>query len=237
MSCDDKGNVVMATAGRMRMIRRSGDYDGLRYLIETWDQDYKRWRPLVGANDGSVAMQRWQEIIAEHFMVTDHVQKNVHENVHARVTRPTWETSETSETTAAKQTKEAEKARQTAEKELIPCGFENIRIEEARQPGGIETDSDKRKDIPVFTGFVDYFPLAMAEVARLSKAANDKHNPGEPLHWSKHLSNDHADCLMRHLLEAGTMDTDGFSHTVKVAWRAMALLQIELEGADNGGRD
>ena len=42
-------------------------------------------------------------------------------------------------------------------------------------------------------------------------------------------SNDHADCIARHLLEHGTIDTDGFSHTVKVAWRAMALLQTEIE--------
>jgi hypothetical protein len=93
----------------------------------------------------------------------------------------------------------------------------------------LATDSDERKDIPVYSGFMAYFPDAMAEVARLSLEGNRKHNPGQPLHWSKDKSNDHADCLGRHLLEQGVMDTDGFSHTVKVAWRAMALLQTELE--------
>lgn len=98
----------------------------------------------------------------------------------------------------------------------------------------IATDSDekqeskKRKDAPVFTGFAKYFPNAIMEVARLSKAANDKHNPNEPLHWSKDKSNDHSDCLMRHQLEVGTIDTDGFDHAVKVAWRAMAQLEILL---------
>lgn len=91
------------------------------------------------------------------------------------------------------------------------------------------TDSQERKDTPVFSGFMSYFPLAMAEVARLSKEGNDKHNPGEPLHWSKDKSADHEDCIARHLLERGKIDTDGFSHTVKVAWRAMALLETELE--------
>ena len=93
-------------------------------------------------------------------------------------------------------------------------------------------DSDKRKDIPVYAGFMAYFPDAIAEVARLSKVGNDKHNPGEPLHWSRDKSSDHADCIARHLLEHGEIDTDGFSHTVKVAWRAMALLQVEEEERD-----
>ena len=93
----------------------------------------------------------------------------------------------------------------------------------------LPTDSQERKDTPVFSGFIEYFPAAVAEVARLSKAGNDKHNPGEPLHHARGKSNDHADCLLRHLMEAGKPDDDGFSHTVKVAWRAMAMLQEELE--------
>lgn len=94
----------------------------------------------------------------------------------------------------------------------------------------IPTDSQERKDAPVYSGVMAYFPLAMIEIARLSKAGNDKHNPGEPLHWARGKSTDHADCIARHLLEHGTIDPDdGFSHTVKVAWRALALLQEELE--------
>jgi hypothetical protein len=34
---------------------------------------------------------------------------------------------------------------------------------------------------------------------------------------------------VRHLIERGTRDTDGQRHTAKVAWRALALLQEELE--------
>ncbi len=98
----------------------------------------------------------------------------------------------------------------------------------------LETDSDKRKAIPVHTGFNQYFPDAIAEVAQLSYDSNEKHNPGEPLHWSRDKSDDHADCLMRHQLEAGTRDTDGHLHSTKVAWRAMAQLQLEIE---NGRRD
>jgi len=91
-------------------------------------------------------------------------------------------------------------------------------------------NSEQRKDTPLFSGCLNYFPLALQEVARLSKAGNDKHNPGEPLHWSRDKSNDHADCLARHLLDIGKIDEeDGFSHTVKVAWRSLALLETELE--------
>ena len=88
-----------------------------------------------------------------------------------------------------------------------------------------------RKATPIATGVLDYFPLALAEVARVSKAGNDQHNPGQPLHWAKGKSTDHADSLVRHLLDRGTMDTDGQRHTAKVAWRALALLQTELENA------
>lgn len=90
-------------------------------------------------------------------------------------------------------------------------------------------DAKERKDTPIATGVLDYFPDAIAEVARVSKAGNDQHNPGQPLHWAKEKSTDHADCIARHLLERGTWDTDGMRHSAKVAWRALALLQVELE--------
>jgi hypothetical protein len=93
----------------------------------------------------------------------------------------------------------------------------------------VTQDAKERKDMPVTTGVLDYFPLALLEIARVSKAGNDQHNPGQPLHWEKGLSTDHADCLVRHLLERGTIDKDGMRHTAKVAWRALALLQTELE--------
>ena len=90
-------------------------------------------------------------------------------------------------------------------------------------------DAKQRKATPITTGVLDYFPLAIAEIARVSKAGNDQHNPGQPLHWAREKSTDHADCLVRHLLDRGTFDTDGQRHSGKVAWRALALLEVELE--------
>ncbi len=93
----------------------------------------------------------------------------------------------------------------------------------------LSTDSAARKDVPLATGCLDYFPLALAEVAKLSKVGNDKHNPGEPINWSRHKSSDHADSLLRHFTERGKMDKDGIPHSAKAAWRALAILQLELE--------
>lgn len=92
-----------------------------------------------------------------------------------------------------------------------------------------ELTAQQRKQRPVFSGVLRYFPDALLEVAHCSWVGNEQHNPGEPLHWAKEKSTDEADALMRHLMEAGTYDTDGIRHTAKVAWRALALLQRELE--------
>jgi hypothetical protein len=91
-----------------------------------------------------------------------------------------------------------------------------------------------RKAVPLFTGVFKYFPDALIEVARLSKIGNDQHNPGEPLHWSKHKSFDHGNCILRHQLDAGAIDDDNVRHSTKVAWRALAQLQIEIEAEKAG---
>lgn len=93
----------------------------------------------------------------------------------------------------------------------------------------LPTDPKARKAIPLVTGCLDYFPLALAEVAKVSVAGNAQHNPGKPLHWDKSKSTDHADTIGRHLAERGTVDSDGQRHSAKLAWRALALLQTELE--------
>lgn len=51
------------------------------------------------------------------------------------------------------------------------------------------------------SGCVNYFPAALAGVAKHSKMGNDKHNPGEPLHHARGKSMDHGDCVLRHLMD------------------------------------
>ena len=95
----------------------------------------------------------------------------------------------------------------------------------------LPTDAAERKDVPIASGVLDYFPDALIAVARLSQKGNEQHNPGQPLHWDRDKSTDEADALMRHFLDRGTLDKDGIPHSAKVAWRALALLQKEEEDA------
>ena len=95
----------------------------------------------------------------------------------------------------------------------------------------LPTDAKTRKNIPITTGVLDYFPDAIAAVAECSRVGNDQHNPGEPLHWARGKSTDQADCIARHLIDRGKIDTDGVRHSAKVAWRALALLQLEIEAS------
>jgi len=103
----------------------------------------------------------------------------------------------------------------------------------------LPTDAQERKNIPVYSGFVCYFPHAIAEVAKLSKAGNDQHNPGTPLHWDRSKSGDERDALMRHVLD-GAMLQESWDYPLDeailearaVAWRAMAHLEKLCECRD-----
>lgn len=117
-------------------------------------------------------------------------------------------------------------------------GFDNINsipgIIRKRTPADAKAESDARKATPIFSGVMMYFGDALAAVAELSRKGNDKHNPGQPLHWSREKSNDHADCVARHLIDIGPDWTaidheDELLHAVKLAWRSLAVLQIAIE--------
>lgn len=97
-------------------------------------------------------------------------------------------------------------------------------------PPILPVTSQARKQTPMYMGLIRYFPDALAAVAQVSFIGNEKHNPGEPLHWSRGKSDDHLDCVIRHAVEAGTIDPDDQClHAAKLAWRALANLQIEIE--------
>lgn len=103
----------------------------------------------------------------------------------------------------------------------------------------LPTDSKERKDTPIFSGVLMYFPDAIAEVAKVSKIGNDKHNPGQPLHWSRGKSDDHLDAASRHLIDAGPdgsgTDENGVLHLAYNAWRSLAKLQLVCEARDAQG--
>jgi len=110
----------------------------------------------------------------------------------------------------------------------------------------LPTDTAERKQIPLFSGCLAYFPAALAGVARHSKVGNDKHNPGEPLHHARGKSMDHEDCILRHLTDLADMlarrqrrgnelaatarNDELFTKPIldeanALAWRALALSQ------------
>jgi hypothetical protein len=93
----------------------------------------------------------------------------------------------------------------------------------------LPVEATERKKFPIGTGVLDYFPAAIAEVSNVSFVGNEQHNPGEPLHWARGKSTDQEDTMMRHYLERGTRDVDGQRHSAKMVWRALAILQLELE--------
>ena len=97
---------------------------------------------------------------------------------------------------------------------------------------GLPTEDAERKQIRMYTCFVKYFPLAMAEVAKLSKIANEQHNPGATPHWDMSKSKEELDSMMNHIVDIACgveVDVaDRQLHRTKIAWRAMANLERYL---------
>ena len=94
-----------------------------------------------------------------------------------------------------------------------------------------DEEKNGRKGMPVYSGVLTYFPDALKEVAKCSLAGQKQHNQGDKLYWDKNKSFDNEDALVRHLIDhsKNPVDEDGVLHLAKVAWRALASLQIYLE--------
>ena len=101
-------------------------------------------------------------------------------------------------------------------------------------PFGNQDTAKERKDTPVFSGVLKYFPNALKEVSKCSQAGNDQHGNGEKLFWDRSKSGDELDALARHLIDhsINPVDEDGQLHLAKVSWRALAALEKYLEGQD-----
>jgi len=87
--------------------------------------------------------------------------------------------------------------------------------------GKLPQGAAERKAIPIYTGFVKYFPLAIAEVAKISLQGGLQHGQtAQTLHWDRSKSGDELDAMMRHVID---------EDWAQVAWRAMANLQKQIE--------
>ncbi len=88
----------------------------------------------------------------------------------------------------------------------------------------LPTDPQERKDIPLYTGCIKYFPRALAAVAKLSLVGGQQHGQtAATLHWDRSKSSDELDAMMRHIIDE---DWDA------VAWRALAHLEKQLESPE-----
>lgn len=96
--------------------------------------------------------------------------------------------------------------------------------------------SEDRKRVPLFRGLLGYFPAALMGVAQHSMVSNEKHNPGEELHHARGKSMDHADCIIRHLMDLADIKADDargypinpeqlLEEVNALCWRALALSQ------------
>jgi hypothetical protein len=95
-----------------------------------------------------------------------------------------------------------------------------------------KTKAEIRKNTPVYTGYLKYFPLVPGEVAKTSLAGNKQHLDGKPLHWDRNKSKDQLDAALRHLIDHARgelKDDDGTYHLAKAIWRLSAELQLILE--------
>ena len=81
----------------------------------------------------------------------------------------------------------------------------------------IGSNSEQRKRVPIYTGFIKYFPDAIIEVTKQSTRGMLQHDTPT---WNKDISKDELDALMRHMIE---------EDWAAVAWRAMANLQRKCD--------
>lgn len=120
--------------------------------------------------------------------------------------------------------------------------FQKLREHEIKEQAALKmtlpTDSAERKNYPIMSGCLNYFPAAIAGIANISKKGNDKHNPGQPLHHARGKSMDHGDCIIRHLIdvenlvaaynrkEPGATKELILLEASQMAWRALAYSQV-----------
>ena len=85
---------------------------------------------------------------------------------------------------------------------------------------------------PVFRGLLAYFPRALEEVAKVSKAGADKYGSYGTWVGVENARGHYRDALGRHLLKVeseGPIDKEtGCLHEAMIAWNALAALELLL---------
>ena len=94
----------------------------------------------------------------------------------------------------------------------------------------IPEDDEERAKYPIGTYTTEYCPNAIVALARHSFEANEKHNPGEEIHWAKEKSVGSINRVFRHLFEFAWHHARGERrkakyHITAAAWRINELLE------------
>lgn len=103
--------------------------------------------------------------------------------------------------------------------------YTKMSIEESNEQPILPALAKERKAIPVYSGFVKYFPRAICAISQHSLIGGIQHGQtAQSLRWDRSLSGDELDAMMRHIVE---------EDWVAVAWRAMANLEKHLEAREH----
>lgn len=112
----------------------------------------------------------------------------------------------------------------------------------------LPTDYQARKDFPLLTVLVAYFPDAVEALVALCVQGNIQHKvddsavnpfklPEDTITWDRSKSTDNGNTAMRHLWDhnrakrgvGSVIDNDKVLHIVKAFWRAGAEAQLTIE--------
>jgi hypothetical protein len=99
----------------------------------------------------------------------------------------------------------------------------------------LPTEDKARKEIPIWSFLMGYFPDALLAVVGVCVAGNRQHNPElapSDIQWSRGKSADQMNTAMRHQWDYGRgvkKDIDGQWHLAKAIWRLSAQLQLDIE--------
>ena len=115
-----------------------------------------------------------------------------------------------------------ERERTPEERDVLIANYAKLAVDELESFEGILPSSPRaRKQIPIHTGFMQYFPRAITAVSQHSLLGGLQHGQtAQSLTWDRSLSGDELDAMMRHIID---------EDWTAVAWRAMANLEKHLE--------
>jgi hypothetical protein len=88
-------------------------------------------------------------------------------------------------------------------------------------------DDAERQTYPIGTFICEFFPHALAELARFSHKQQQKHNPDGPIGWAKDKSVWSIDRVFRHAMEAQRLYNEGDIEAAGEEFKSLAWRSLE----------